>query len=100
MHIDYVGSRRQGLRVWAKNGHGAYALLGSRQAMMAAPRDGLPTKNEEYGTREYWCALTHHFVFLLKTPCKIQGPEICTVSLPRDFSAPRQTRAKRGSGDL
>ena len=34
------------------------------QATMAAG-DSLPTRNEDYGTREYWCALTHLFVLFL-----------------------------------
>ena len=39
-------------------------FLGKQATMMAAS-NSLPTRNEEYGTREYWCALTHHLCFLL-----------------------------------
>jgi len=34
-------------------------------ARMVAPSDSLPTRNEEYGTREYWCALMRQSCFLL-----------------------------------
>ena len=48
---------------------------------MVAPIDTLPTSNEEYGTKEYWCALNVSVFFIfLKL---FQGPEIRTVSHPR-----------------
>lgn len=31
-----------------------------RERRWVAVSDSLPTKNEEYGKREYWCVLTHH----------------------------------------
>src|ERR1700755_2263853 len=31
---------------------------------MVAPRDTLPTRNEEYGTKQYWCVLTCLFCLL------------------------------------
>jgi hypothetical protein len=51
---------------------------------MVAPRDTLPTKNEEYGNKEYWCVLTLSVLFCLSR--FFQGPEIRTVSLPLKFS--------------
>jgi hypothetical protein len=37
----------------------------SRQATMMVASDSLPTRNEEYGTRVYWRALTHRFCLFL-----------------------------------
>jgi hypothetical protein len=58
-----------------RNGNVAYALLSFRLsaeassaavATMSAAKDTLPTRNEEYATREYWCALMHRFRTSLK----------------------------------
>ena len=50
---------------------------------MVAPSGTLPTSNEEYGTKEYWCALNMLVLFnFLKL---FQGAEIRTVSHPRKF---------------
>jgi hypothetical protein len=45
----------------------------SRQATMVAASDNLPTRNEEYGTREYWCALTHQFLSSSQLPLENLG---------------------------
>jgi hypothetical protein len=60
----------------AENGDVAYTLRSFRQgsaeassaavATMSAAKDTLPTRNEEYATREYWCALMHRFRTSLK----------------------------------
>ena len=43
------------------------------QATMVAAGDSLPTRNEDYGTREYWCALTHQFCFVSQLPLEYLG---------------------------
>jgi hypothetical protein len=35
-----------------------------RRAAMVAPSDTLPTRNEDYGTKEYWYVLTCQFCSL------------------------------------
>jgi hypothetical protein len=66
--VDDVGVRVQYVQSPPKMGRaltvGPPSFLGKQATMMAAS-NSLPTRNEEYGTREYWCALTHHLCFLL-----------------------------------
>jgi hypothetical protein len=41
-------------------------LLPLRSGTMVAPSDTLPTRNEEYGNKEYWCGPMCLFVLFVK----------------------------------
>jgi hypothetical protein len=64
--VQYIDGR--GVELRPQSGYGRLRHPGlAWQATMVAAGDSLPTRNEEYATREYWYALTHQFCFSFST---------------------------------